>query len=86
MAGDSLAGMDERGRHFDTSTLLLSSTFTPPVAIGVDRDCDGVVGGVVDFLGSKGDATEVDVVDVTGALEFQPKYEPPSEAFTAGTS
>ena len=75
MAGASLAGIDDRGRHLDKSTLLLSSTLAPAVDKGVDNDCEGVVGGVVDLLGSNDDVREVDALD---ALFFQPAYESPN--------
>jgi hypothetical protein len=56
--------MDDRGRHLDKSTLLLSSTLTPETADGVGNDCEGVDGGVEDFLGSREEVIEVEVVEV----------------------
>jgi hypothetical protein len=55
--------MDDRGRHLNTSTLLLSSTLTPEIAGAVCKDCAGVDGGVEDFLGSIEDVIEVDVLE-----------------------
>ena len=72
-----MAGMDDRGRHLDKSTLLLSRTGTPAVADGVGKICEGVVGGDVDFLGSKDDAREVGAVEVCGVMLLQLTYESP---------
>lgn len=64
--------MDDRGRHLERSILLLSRTLTPALLDGVDRICEGVVGGDVDFLGSKDDAREVGAVEVFEVRLYQP--------------
>lgn len=72
-----MAGIDDRGRHLERSTLLLSRILNPSVPDGVDMICDGVVGGEVDFLGPKDDAREVGAVEVFGVMLVQPMYESP---------
>lgn len=58
--------MDDRGRHLEISTLLLSKILIPDKADGVGKECPGVVGGDEDFLSSEEDVIEVDVVEGLG--------------------